>query len=125
MRAPADVVGGIDAGEPRHVDVEEANAGMTLVKQPHRLASVPRLGHNFELGPHPPQLAPQRFAQQRLVVRDQRRRSAAHVCAGSSISTTAPRGTFGVSRRRAPSPEISWSRSRRVVSPVPRPLADC
>ena len=124
MRAPADVVRGIDAGESRHVDVEEADVGMTLVEQPHRLPSVPRLGHNLELGPHDRQLAPQRIAQQRFIVRDQRGRVGVHVCAGMSISTTAPRGPLGVRRRCAASPKISCSRSRRVVSPVPRPFAD-
>ena len=72
MRAPADVVRGIDAGESRHVDVEEADLGMTLVEQPHRLPPVPRLGHNLELGPRDPKLAPQRIAQQRFIVGDQR-----------------------------------------------------
>ena len=47
-----------------------------------------------------------------------------HVCAGMSISTMAPRGVLGVRRRCAASPKISCSRSRRVVSPVPRPFAD-
>ena len=79
MRAPADVVRGIDAGESRHVDVEEADVGMTLVEQPHRLPSVPRLGDNLELGPHDRQFAPQRIAQQRFVVRDQRGRVGIHM----------------------------------------------
>ena len=95
MRAPADVVRGIDAGESRHVDVEEADVGMTLVEQPHRLPSVPRLGHNLELGPHDRKLPPQRLAQKRFIVRDQRCRVGVHVCAGMSTSTTAPRGAFG------------------------------
>ena len=46
---------------------------MTLVEQPHRLPPVPRLGHDLELGPHDRQLATQRIAQQRFIVRDQRR----------------------------------------------------
>ncbi len=70
MRAPADMLRGVDAGESRHVDVEKADVGMTLVEQPHRLASVPRLGHNLQLGPHDRKLAPQRIAQQRLIVGD-------------------------------------------------------
>ena len=57
MRAAADVVRGIDAGETRHVDVEEADVGMPLVEQPHRLPAIPRLGHDLELRPDVCQLA--------------------------------------------------------------------
>jgi hypothetical protein len=45
---------------------------MPLVEQPHDLPPVPRLSHNLELGPHDPELAPQRIAQQRFIVGDQR-----------------------------------------------------
>jgi hypothetical protein len=43
---------------------------MTLVEQSHCLPSVPRLGHNRELGPDDRELPPQRIAQQRFIVRD-------------------------------------------------------
>src|SRR5687767_7929895 len=98
MGASADVVRGIDAGESWHVDVEEADIGMTLVEQRHRLASVPRLGHYLELGPPDRQLPPQRLAQQRFIVRDQRCRVGVHICAGMSTSTTTPRGAPAIRR---------------------------
>ena len=90
-RCRYDVVRGIDTGESRHVDVEEADVGMPLLEQPHRLPPVPRLGHNLDLGPHDPKLAPQRIAQQRFIVGDQRCRVGVHVCAGISTSTATPR----------------------------------
>ena len=138
MRAVADVVRGIDARQARHVDVEETDIRLTLVEQPHRLPPVPRLGHDLQLGPRRGELAPQRIAQQRFIVGDQRCRvddhgstptrklrvSGAPVCAGISISTAAPRGAFAVRRRCAASPKISRRRSRSAVRPMPRPSAD-
>ncbi len=70
MRAAADVFRRIDPGESGHVDVEKADVGATLVEQSHRLPSVPGFGDDLELGPDDRELAPQRLAQQRFIVRD-------------------------------------------------------
>ena len=76
------------------------------------LAAVAGLGDDLELGPGLRELARERLAQQRLVVRDQGGRTRAHQAwdsrARKSISATTPRGSRARMcnsprlRRRAP-----------------------
>ena len=53
----SDVCRGVHAGQARHVHVEEADIRLALVEQGDRLAAVPGLRDDLELGPHDRELA--------------------------------------------------------------------
>src|SRR5947207_1442405 len=109
------------------VGAEEADVRPLLLEEAHRLAAVLRLGDDLELGPDTGELPPERLAQERLVVRDQRGLSRgsqrASTRAGKRTAARTPRGACSVTESSTSSPNSRRSRSRRLASPVPSPPA--
>ena len=100
MRARIDAPGELEAGEPRHADVEERHLGLLLVDPAQRLDAVGGERQHFELGPELGQARAQVLGEVRFVVGDEGAR--AHP--GSLTVTTAPAGRFSPMASEARSP---------------------
>src|SRR2546427_10778980 len=86
MSAAADALRRLDAGESRHVHVEEADVGSKCFALPDSLAAIASLRDHLQLGPGPLQLARESLAQQRFVVGDQGGRARGHQSAVACVS---------------------------------------